>query len=119
MKKVLFIEDNQETNKIYKDKFSSDYEVITATSGIEGVSEAVRQKPNIIVLDIMLGGELNGFDVLRDLKLHSDTKEVPVIVLTNLENQEEAAKQAGAIECLIKTNTSLDTISENIKKWTT
>jgi DNA-binding response OmpR family regulator len=117
MKKILFIEDDTLTTKAYHDRFSKDYDVILAVNGIEGVSSAVRNKPDLIILDIMLGGELNGFDVLRELKLHKESSEIPVVVLTNLEAQEESAKAAGAVECLVKTNTSLEKIDEKIKKY--
>lgn len=117
MKKILFIEDDAQTVKIYKDRFSKDYETLMATNGIEGLSSAVRGKPDLIVLDIMLGGDLNGFDVLRELKLHGESARIPVIVLTNLEAQEESAKAAGAVECMVKANTSLDKIDEKIKKY--
>jgi DNA-binding response OmpR family regulator len=119
MKKILFIEDDELTNKAYHDKFSKEYEVIIAVNGIDGLSAAIRNKPNLIVLDIMLGGELNGFDVLRELKLHSESAGIPVLMLTNLESQEESSKAAGAIECLIKANTSIDIIEQKIKKYAT
>ncbi|MGA2910686.1 MAG: response regulator [Candidatus Microgenomates bacterium] len=117
MKKVLFIEDDLLTNKAYADKFSKEYEILTALNGIDGVSSAIRMHPNLIILDIMLGGELNGFDVLRELKLNSESAKIPVIVLTNLEKQEESAKAAGAAACFIKANISLDTVGEEIKKY--
>lgn len=117
MNKILFIEDDIPTGNVYKDKFSKNYDVLWATTGIDGVSFAVRQKPEIIILDLMLGGDLNGFDVLRELKLHAETQKIPVIVLTNLEAQEAAVKEAGAVECFIKTNTSIDKIEDVIQKY--
>lgn len=117
MKKILIIEDDRLTNNAYKDKFSKEYEVTTAFNGIEGVSLAVRTSPNLIILDIMLGGKLNGFDVLRELKLHTESSKIPVIVLTNLDSQEGSAKAAGAVECLVKANVSLDKIEGKIREY--
>jgi len=117
MKKILFIEDDFLTNKAYRDKFSKEYEVSVAINGIDGVNTAVRTKPNLIVLDIMLGGDMNGFDVLRELKLRPESAGIPVIMLTNLEAQEESAKAAGAVELVVKANTSLEIIAEKIKKY--
>lgn len=117
MNKILFIEDNVQTGKIYKEKFSKVFDVLLATTGIEGVSFAVRQKPEVIILDIMLGGDLNGFDVLRELRLHSESKGIPVIVLTNLEDQEKSALSAGAVACFVKANISIDKIQDVIRKY--
>lgn len=116
MNKILFIEDDANFVKVYSEKFSSIYQTFLAQTGAEGVSTALREKPDLIILDIMLPGHMNGFDVLRELKLNAESKNIPVVVLTNLEAQEESAKAAGAVESLIKANTSLDQITEVIKK---
>jgi len=117
MKKLLVIEDDLATNKAYSNKFSKSYEVLSATNGQDGFTKAIQEKPALIVLDIMLPGGLNGFDVLRNLKHNSLTSTIPVIVLTNLEEQESAAKEAGAVECLIKANTNIEAVGSVITKY--
>ena len=117
MNKVLFIEDDIQTQKIFTERFSGVFEVLIASTGIEGMDFAVRQKPDAIVLDIILGGKLNGFDVLKELKMHPESKNIPVIVLTNLEGQEATAKDMGAVECVIKANTSINEVEKIIKKY--
>ena len=116
MKKLLIIEDDTATNSAYANKFSNKYEVISATEGKEAFSKAVKEKPDLIILDIMLPGGLNGFDVLRNLKHNSATANIPVVVLTNLSEQESAAKAGGAVECLVKANTDINKVESVILK---
>lgn len=117
MKKVLFIEDDVATLKIYQERFSKVFDVILAPTGKEGVELSVSKKPDAIVLDIILGGNLNGFEVLKEIKQHPESKNIPVIVLTNLESQEKIAKDGGAVTCLVKANTSINRVEEVIKKY--
>lgn len=117
MKKLLIIEDDRATNSAYANKFSKQYQVISATDGKEGFTKAIVESPDLIVLDVMLPGGLNGFDVLRNLKHNSQTANIPVIVLTNLSEQEEAAKEAGAVECLVKANTNIKKVEWVIAKY--
>jgi len=91
--------------------------VLLAPTGKEGVDFAISKKPTVIILDIILGGELDGFDVLKQIKSHPESKNIPVIIMTNLESQEKIAKDAGAIECLVKANISIDTVEKTIKKY--
>jgi len=117
MKKLLIIEDDSSTNSAYANKFSKKYEVISATDGKEGFTKAVKEQPNLIILDIMLPGGLNGFDVLRNLRHNSVTAKIPVLVLTNLSEQESAAKAEGAVECLVKANTDINKVESVIVKY--
>jgi len=116
MNKVLFIEDDIATQKIYREKFSKDFEVIFALTGVLGASMAVKEKPDVIILDIILAGGLSGFEALKEIKKHSESKNIPVIVLTNLESQEKIAKEGGAVECLVKANTSIGEVDKFIRK---
>ena len=118
MKKILVIEDDQALALAYKKKFTqAAYDVELANNGEGGFSKAIQGKPDIIILDIMLPGKMNGFDVLQQLKLSAETKEIPVIMMTNLAEQGESALEAGAVEYLLKVNISLDKLLEIIKKY--
>jgi len=110
MNKVLFIEDDAPTSKIYQERFSKIFDVLIAPTGVEGISSATKEEPDVIILDLILAGGLSGFDVLKELKQHPKSKNIPVIVLTNLESQEKIAKDAGAVECLVKANTSINKV---------
>lgn len=117
MSKVLFIDDDSPTLKIYKERFSEMFDVLLAPTGMKGVNLAVKEKPNVIILDILLGANFNGYDVLKALRLHKELKKIPVIVLTNLESQEKPAKDLGAVECFVKANISINVVGDIIKKY--
>ena len=107
MKKILIIDEDTSLFKIYNEMFSSDeVEVVGAKSGQEGLGMISSEKPNLIMLDIMLPGGMNGFDVLEQLEANPSTKTIPVIVLTNLDSEEKVAKKIGAVDYIVKANTT-------------
>lgn len=118
MKKILFIEDEQALQKTLGDILRREnYKVINALDGEIGLKLAKTQKPDLILLDIILP-KMEGFDVLENLKENPATKEIPVIILTNLEKMEDVEKalRLGATTYLVKTDYSLTEVIEKIKK---
>ena len=102
---------------MYQKRLQSEgYEVIQARDGKTGLSLAKSDQPDLILLDIMLPGGLNGFDVLEQLKQDSKTKDIAVLVLTNLDSEEKVAKQIGASGYLVKVNTKPDQVIASIKE---
>jgi len=89
----------------------------SALDGEVGLRLAKTKKPDLILLDLILP-KINGFDVLKQLKEDPDTKEIPVIVLTNLEGMQDIEKVIGlgATTYLVKANYSLVEVMEKIKK---
>jgi two-component system alkaline phosphatase synthesis response regulator PhoP len=80
MKKILIIEDNPGIQMSLMDEFEADgYKVLTAGNGIEGLKLTREQKPDLIILDIMLPG-LDGYEVCKKLRMEGNT--TPVIMLT-------------------------------------
>lgn len=117
MKKILIVEDDVELQKIYENKLSTDgFEVLHAHVGQQGLNMAKFHKPDLIVLDIMLPGGMNGFEVLEQLKRDKGLKHIPVLVLTNLDTEANTAKSMGAVDYIVKTNASIDQVAERIKK---
>jgi len=116
MQKLLFIEDENLINEAYKNYFDGKYQLEFAVSGTEGIQKALDWHPDLIILDIILSGNMNGFDILRELKNNSQTKDIKVIILTNLQTEEETALASGALACLIKSNTTMEQINEIINK---
>jgi DNA-binding response OmpR family regulator len=118
MKKILFVEDETSLQKafgtILKDK---GYDVISAFDGETGLKLAKEVKPNLIILDLILP-KVHGFEVLKKLKEEKETQQIPVIVLTNLEDMENVGKalELGAMSYLVKAQYSLEEILEKIKK---
>lgn len=116
--KILMVEDNIFLRKLYRDKFTrAGFEFVEATNGIEGINKVMTEKPNLVILDLLLPRK-NGFDVLSDIKNNSQTKKIPVIILSNL-GQEIDIKEAlslGAQEYLIKTEVRLSEVVTRVKK---
>ena len=117
-KKILFIEDESALQKSLGDFLRNEgYEVISAVDGEEGIRLAKTGQPNLILLDLILPRK-NGFEVLENLKQDSLTREIPVIVLTNLEEMKniEKALNLGARTYLVKANYSLKEVLAKVEK---
>jgi two-component system alkaline phosphatase synthesis response regulator PhoP len=102
--KVLLVEDDQMILDMYKTRLVADgYEVFTTDKGSEAMSLAKSKKPNIVLLDVILP-EVDGFSILKDLKADSETKSIPVLMLTNLgqESDQSKGKDIGAQGYFVK-----------------
>lgn len=110
------MEDDLDLLKLYAEKLTaSKFEVVQAWSGKQALMELSDKKPDLILLDIMLPGGLNGFDVLEKIKVNDELKKIPVFIMTNLDNQEEVAKKVGAEGYFVKVNTNLEEMVKRIK----
>lgn len=118
MKKILFIEDEQTLQKTFGDILKQGgYEMISALDGEVGLRLAKSEKPDLVLLDLILP-RLHGFEVLEKLKEDPETKKIPIIILTNLERTEDIDKaiELGATTYLVKTQYTLEEVIEKIKK---
>ncbi len=116
--KVLLIEDDADLVEMYKLKFiGSGYEIITSFKGAEGLELAKKEKPDIILLDIILP-EVDGFAILTELKKDPKTRNIPVLMLTNLgqESDIKKGKELGVTDYLIKANFTPSEVVEKVKK---
>ena len=112
MKKILFIEDEIELNDAFRTNFAKTYEVDFAVDNVNGLKKAVDTNPSLIILDIILPGELDGLGLLKQLRENPYTFNIPVLVLTNLDGQEEEIKKLGAVECVVKARTSFEVLDK-------
>lgn len=113
---VLVIDDDESLLRVIQDKLKiNGLNPICATDGNVGWNMTLTEKPDLIVLDIMLGGGMNGFDFLERLKKDARTAQIPVIILTNLDNEDKVAKEIGADDYFVKTSTDLNLLSGRIK----
>jgi len=81
-KKILIADDEEHIRNIIRFSLESDgYEVVMAADGEEAIEIAKGEKPDLIVLDIMMPKK-DGYEVFHELKAREDTKEIPVIILT-------------------------------------
>jgi len=118
MKKILFVEDESALQKAFGDILKQvGYKMISALNGEIGFNLAKAKKPDLILLDLVLP-KMHGFEVLKKLKKEPETKEIPVIVLTNLERMEdvEQAVKLGAAAYLVKAQYTVEEVMEKIKK---
>lgn len=118
MKTILFIEDEPDLQKTLGQALENKgYQVKKALDGEIGWRLAKKEKPDLILLDLILPKK-DGFEVLADLKKDSSTKDIPIIVLTNLEGSHdiERALELGATTYLVKTNYELEEVIQKIEK---
>ncbi|MEK7630786.1 MAG: response regulator [Patescibacteria group bacterium] len=117
-KKILIIEDDKFLLKLYSDKLSREgFLVSMAISGEEGLGKVKQEKPDLVLLDVILP-QKNGFDILGALKLDPETKGVPVIMLTNLgqDSDIKTGLDLGAVDYLVKTDFSITKLPEVVRK---
>ena len=118
MKKILFVEDEPSLQKAVSEILTQEgFEVMTASDGEEGL-EMIKQKPDLVLLDLILPKK-DGFQVLKEMKEDEKTKDIPVIVLTNLEGtgDVEKALELGATTYLVKANYELEDVLAKIKEF--
>ena len=120
MKKILTIEDDIFLKNIESSKFTkSGFDVATAMTKADIDASLASSTPDIILLDMMLP-DIDGFQVLKNLKADDKTKNIPVIVFSNLSSDEDVKKMtdAGAAAFMIKSNFTLDEVVEKINSLT-
>lgn len=115
--KILLVEDDPFLLSMYASKLElSGYQVLAAEDGLKGFDLAVKEKPDIILLDVLLP-KMNGFEVLRRVKLDQATAGIPVIILTNLgqAGEIEQGMRLGAADYLIKAHFTPTEVIKKIK----
>jgi two-component system, OmpR family, response regulator VicR len=116
-KKILVIEDDRALQSATVEALSQEgYEVVSAFDGEEGLAKLANEKPDLVLLDIILPKK-DGYEVLAEIK-KGDQKNVPVLILTNLEEIDnvQRALDLGATTFMVKSDFSLREIVEKIKE---
>lgn len=117
MKRILIVEDDKATQDLYRVKLEAEgFEVMVSADGASAITSATQGKPDLIVLDLMLPGGMNGFDILNRLKQNPDTAAIKVVVLSNLSSEAETAKDLGVVDYLVKANTSIADVVTTVKR---
>jgi CheY-like chemotaxis protein len=80
-KKVLIVDDNVDLNKILQLSLKNSYETISARNGEEAVELALMEVPDLIIMDLMMGGT-NGFEAIRLIRKVPKTRSIPIIAIT-------------------------------------
>jgi len=116
-KNILIVEDDQFFRELLTKKLSSEgFTMLEAANGESGVEMIKEKKPDLILLDLLLPG-IDGFEVLSKVKADSNTSNIPVIILSNLGQQEDIERglKLGAADYLIKSQFDIDSIVEKVR----
>lgn len=117
--KILLIEDEAMLAEMYETKFKSEgFNINKALDGEVGLKMAQEEKPDIILLDIIMP-KLDGFSVLRSLRGDPKCKDIPVILLSNLGQEEDIkkGKAMGATGYLVKANLTPAEVVDKVKEF--
>lgn len=116
-KKILLIEDDVQVAANLTQLLSPTYEVLKTDHGKTGFDWAKKDQPDLVVLDIKLP-DMMGTDVLHQLKSDPETEGIPVIILTNLNDQHTVSSiiAAGGRDYLVKTDWSLQEVADKISE---
>ena len=112
MAKILLVEDDQSLREIYGIRLTAEgYEIVTAGDGEEALATAVREKPDLIISDVMMP-KISGFDMLDILRSTPETKDIKVIMMTALssDDQRERGERLGANRFLVKSQVGIEDV---------
>lgn len=117
-KKILVVEDEEPLSRVLKDILTYEgYEVLEAVNGIEGLGMALNNHPDLILLDIVMP-RMDGLDMLQKLRENEWGKTAPVMILTNLSDNDEVIKTAKdeGIEYFVKTDIKINDVVAKINE---
>ncbi|MFB5615494.1 MAG: PleD family two-component system response regulator [Candidatus Nitrosomaritimum yanchengensis] len=103
-KKILIIEDEPLVARVYEKSLKfKEYDVISARNGKDGLDLIKKEKPDLVLLDVMMP-EMNGMQVLEEAMTDPETKNIPIVMLSNLSGRHDAelALSKGAVEYWVK-----------------
>lgn len=121
MKKILIIEDEKTLLEMYRIRFEkAGYEVFAAANGQRGIETAQKEKPDLILLDILMPNA-DGYQVIQALKKDPQTKNIPILVFSNLGQPEEIEKglKLGADDYVIKTDLTPTELTNKVERMIT
>ena len=113
-KKILFIEDEPDQIMMISLRLKKNgFDLVFSLDGEEGLKKAVAEKPDLILLDILMPG-IDGFEVCRRLRKNPATKHIPVIATTavGVDDVEHHCRTAGANDCIRKPYDSVDLLAK-------
>ena len=117
-KKILLCEDDELLREMYALKLEkAGYEVVKAVDGQESLDKAKGENPKLILLDVMMP-KMDGFQVLQNLRKESKLSKTPIIMLTNLGQEEDIKKgqEFGATDYVVKSNVTPQQVVEKVEK---
>ena len=118
MKKILLIEDDLILVQMYEVKFKhAGFEVDTAFDGVVGLEKMRTNKPDLVLLDIVMP-RLNGKDLFEKVRFNDELKKIPLAILTNVDNPKDRVEfiKKGAVGYFIKSETTPAQVVEEIQE---
>lgn len=116
MAKLLIVEDDRILNDAYKIKFGEKYDLKVCPDGESALKITRNWSPDLILLDLYLQNIMNGVEVLREIREEPKTKNIPVLVITNLPDMESKVMELGAYRCLMKSDVDLNKIEKLLEE---
>ena len=115
--KILIVEDEEILlTALSEELMQQGFNVVGAKDGVEGVEATEKEKPDLILLDLVMP-RLDGIGALKQIKERPDIKDIPVVILTNLSDYDKIsdALSLGAMDYLVKANYRLEDLVNKIK----
>jgi len=115
--KILIVEDEKTLNEVLADKFTKEgYEVKVEGNGAKVLEMAKSFHPDLILLDLLLPGK-SGLEALEEVKANEDCKNIPVVIASNLDDDENIKKalKLGAADYYVKSQHPINEIVEKVK----
>ena len=112
MTKIMVVEDDAALREIYSIRITAEgYEVVSAGDGEEALAMAVREKPNLILSDVMMP-KISGFDMLDILRATPETANIKVVMMTALssDDQRQRGERLGADRYLVKSQVGIEDV---------
>ena len=122
MKTVLLVEDDKFLSTLLKNRLEKEgFNILYAADGEEAINTLRENsvKPDLVLLDIILPKK-NGFEVLEEIKLDLELKALPIIIISNLGQDDDLArgKELGALQYYVKAQTSIDDLVSKVRSLT-
>lgn len=118
-KLVLIIEDEEKLAWLLRDKLAAEgFDAQVAVDGKEAIDFCEKQNPDLILLDLLLP-KIGGIDVLKHIRQSENLKDVPVLIVTNLtdDNIMKESRKLGVVDYLVKSNVKLSGIIDIVKNY--
>lgn len=119
MKKILIVEDNADIRRLVRMTLeSADYEILEAIDGESGLHLTQTARPDLVLLDVMMPGDIDGLDVCRQIRQNPDLSKIRVVLLTarGQAKDRESGLAAGADAYLAKPFSPLQLI-DTVDQW--
>lgn len=113
--RILVLEDEDSIRRMISALVQArGFEVVGVSTGVKAVDEALQRTPDVAILDLMVPGAFDGFEVCRRLRAHAATAHMPIIIISALDDNESRRKatEAGATTYFVKPFSAIALLKE-------